>query len=62
VICKPCKTGGAWNALAQNGATLPAVAKDAARKAASSHQKCAGGTWCDCEHAIEKAINDQSVR
>jgi len=44
-ICTPCKSAGEDNTLLQ-GANL--IIKRIL------HDKCKGGTWCDCQHRIGK--------
>lgn len=60
MICKSCREGGAWNALAQSGATLPEVRKSAEVKSRMAHQSCPGNTRCDCQCKTEKVLREAS--
>lgn len=45
-ICTPCAKAG--EALVTNNVLFTQSLKKA------MHEKCQGGTWCDCQHRIDR--------
>ena len=55
MICDPCKRAGDWNKV-----TLKPGYEGCRDVAELYHRKCKDGNWCDCQHKIEKAVNDRA--
>lgn len=61
MICAPCRKGGEINRLS-NLATKGFAWAELLEASQQEHEKCRGGTQCDCQHFVGDAINKQLVK
>lgn len=61
MICKSCRSAGELMAMvnAEPEAKLAAETLTPAIKA--KHDKCRGGNWCDCQHALGFYLNTPQI-
>lgn len=54
MICDKCRTAG--NLLVAVDLSYDFTTDDDVEEAASLHEKCPGGTWCDCQHKTDLLV------
>jgi hypothetical protein len=59
VICKPCQDAG--NYLAAVDLSYDFTDDEDVKQARELHEKCPGGTWCDCAHKTEPLVRRQNA-
>lgn len=64
MICGDCQEAGKFNAAAlKPQPRMPKGSEGLLIQAQMWHNKCKGGTWCDCQHVVgQKAIAGLEAR
>jgi hypothetical protein len=61
MIDPPCREAGEMTTMFLAGDFGLGV-EEAKQVIAAKHQECKGGTWCDCQHKIEKVIDEGCIQ
>ena len=56
VICQSCRDGG--NLIAAVDLSYDFISEGDVAEARKLHDRCPGGTWCDCQHELPEPATE----